>query len=308
MCSVAHSEDEGAGRELEKLIDAAVDESLWYKSALETKNDPLFHYTNAAGLLGIVQTHRLWATHLRYLNDSSEMDYSTPLIRAAVAERFDLDTADQFIQGLQDFDEHTGHYVVCFSDGGDLLSQWRHYAESGGYAIGFDYQRFQAELPEGAVLRRVVYEPDAQQGIIADLLDRVARVVPPRPDRPFDHPDHEQWRKTLAHAFARLYSEFFFMRAYFKFRAFSDEREWRLLAVLDHRKKLDIGLRALRNMVVPYITYPPSDDQSLRLPITTIVHGPTANPRWAESLLTFPLRHLGYRGVDIKRSEIPLRF
>jgi hypothetical protein len=150
MYSVAHSED--ADRELKELIDKAIAESVWHKSGVETKNDSLFHYTNAAGLLGILQTHRLWATNLRYLNDLSEMDYSTPLIQAAVADRFDSDTAEQFIQGLQNFDEHTGHYVVCFSDGGDVLSQWRHYAESGGYAIGLNYQKFQAKLPEGAVL------------------------------------------------------------------------------------------------------------------------------------------------------------
>jgi hypothetical protein len=89
----------------------------------------------------------------------------------------------------------------------------------------------------GRQIRRVVYEPATQQGIIADLLDRVMRVVPPRPA----HPIHEQWRMMLAQALAKFYSELFFMRAYFKSRAFSDEREWRLLAALDHRKKSDIG-------------------------------------------------------------------
>jgi hypothetical protein len=32
----------------------------------------LFHYTDAAGLLGILETHQLWATHIGYLNDAEE--------------------------------------------------------------------------------------------------------------------------------------------------------------------------------------------------------------------------------------------
>lgn len=33
----------------------------------------LFHYTNAAGLAGIIQSQTLWATHYDYLNDSEEI-------------------------------------------------------------------------------------------------------------------------------------------------------------------------------------------------------------------------------------------
>ncbi len=34
-----------------------------------------YHYTDAAGLMGIIQTGRLWATELRYLNDPSEATF-----------------------------------------------------------------------------------------------------------------------------------------------------------------------------------------------------------------------------------------
>ena len=33
----------------------------------------LWHYTNLAGLIGIVERRKLWATDLRYLNDSTEL-------------------------------------------------------------------------------------------------------------------------------------------------------------------------------------------------------------------------------------------
>lgn len=47
------------------------------------KHTELFHYTNFAGLKGILQTQSLWATHYRYLNDASELQ----LMRSELAER-----------------------------------------------------------------------------------------------------------------------------------------------------------------------------------------------------------------------------
>jgi hypothetical protein len=36
----------------------------------------LFHYTDANGLLGILRSRSLWATHFQSLNDTSEMHYA----------------------------------------------------------------------------------------------------------------------------------------------------------------------------------------------------------------------------------------
>lgn len=33
----------------------------------------LFHYTNAEGLIGIIESQSIWATHYAYLNDSEEI-------------------------------------------------------------------------------------------------------------------------------------------------------------------------------------------------------------------------------------------
>jgi len=35
----------------------------------------LFHYTTAAGMRGILDSSRLWATNYRFLNDTSEVAY-----------------------------------------------------------------------------------------------------------------------------------------------------------------------------------------------------------------------------------------
>src|SRR5678816_1780308 len=45
----------------------------------------LYHYTTPAGLLGIVENNKLWATHINYLNDATELGYARALVEAALA-------------------------------------------------------------------------------------------------------------------------------------------------------------------------------------------------------------------------------
>lgn len=42
---------------------------------LAEEHPEFFHYTNAAGLSGIIQNQTLWATHYAYLNDSEEIKH-----------------------------------------------------------------------------------------------------------------------------------------------------------------------------------------------------------------------------------------
>lgn len=44
----------------------------------------LWHYTNAAGFLGIFRSGKLWATNTDYLNDASEMRYARRLVWQAI--------------------------------------------------------------------------------------------------------------------------------------------------------------------------------------------------------------------------------
>jgi len=46
----------------------------------------LYHYTTAAGLIGIVGSQRLWATNARFLNDPSEIRYALRVISDTVGE------------------------------------------------------------------------------------------------------------------------------------------------------------------------------------------------------------------------------
>ena len=49
----------------------------------------VFHYTSVAALKGMLQTNELWATSIRHLNDSSEMEMIWPLIEKRIIDYLD---------------------------------------------------------------------------------------------------------------------------------------------------------------------------------------------------------------------------
>lgn len=130
---------------------------------------PLYHYTDQKGLLGILESKSVWATHLQYLNDKSEGQIIAQLLLDELNQRVTIgpgepssplmtlaqlmgvsivapegkipcSDAEVFSQGFAISSWVTAQdvFVSSFSEQGDLLSQWRAYSgESGGYSIGF---------------------------------------------------------------------------------------------------------------------------------------------------------------------------
>jgi len=69
-----------ANKELPDVLErAALDYVDWAKkhlTALEKRTvikTPLYHYTDANGLKGIIENDEIWFTDYRYLNDPSEL-------------------------------------------------------------------------------------------------------------------------------------------------------------------------------------------------------------------------------------------
>lgn len=106
-----------------------------------------YHYTNATGMMGIVDKAEIWCTHTQYLNDSQEFKHAIGLFCEQIGLRLksDADNSD-FLKSVYEFAVGQVEYVnVCvasFSTEKDSLSQWRAYANApGGYAIGFSAEK-----------------------------------------------------------------------------------------------------------------------------------------------------------------------
>ena len=104
-------------------------------TANEAKPELLYHYTDQKGLIGILQSRNIWASHIRYLNDSSEgklfIKRFSELLKEAGTEKKTV----KIMENLVD-QQHV--FIASFSELGDSLSQWRAYSGGGGvYSIGF---------------------------------------------------------------------------------------------------------------------------------------------------------------------------
>ena len=107
---------------------------------------PLYHYTGAAGLLGIITSQQLWFTNYLHLNDPSELRYGVGIARRLLLEAGEscaddliglfTTTAERLcrnenLAGPFDF------YIASFSRDRNDLGQWRSYADDGqGFVLG----------------------------------------------------------------------------------------------------------------------------------------------------------------------------
>jgi hypothetical protein len=133
------------------------------------RDDTLFHYTNANGLIGIFDSGEIWNTAYYCANDEQEMSAGSGVLSPLFRERAHLlrkshdQRSDLFARRGVDimnyadsFEQHLTAlamsslvaYITCFykpSGKEDfhhgLLSQWRGYGADGGYALQFSRSR-----------------------------------------------------------------------------------------------------------------------------------------------------------------------
>ena len=139
----------------------------------------LYHYTDAAGLLGMLKSRRLRATNSRFMNDPTENEYAAELVTALTWDlqqdypsTLFLEISKAILDLLKTYVDYGEQYLACFCENGDLVSQWRGYgATGGGYALGFTAKYLglnyypRAEKPE-PILRKVLYSKRQQQALI----------------------------------------------------------------------------------------------------------------------------------------------
>lgn len=140
----------------------------------QSKADALFHYTTAAGLIGILTSGQIWSTAYYCTNDESELTTGQGILRPLfyqeahrLREAGDR-RAQIFANRGVDINHYADHfekaiagaslsqlctYITCFfrpSNKEDfihgLLSQWRAYGTDGGYALHFNRSKLQQKI------------------------------------------------------------------------------------------------------------------------------------------------------------------
>lgn len=282
----------------------------------------LFHYTNAEGLYGILNSGKMWATNTRYLNDPQELKYARDMVRKVLEDKeklvTDMDTYDNFwIDILKKFEQlykETDIYITCFCENGDLLSQWRGYgSQGGGYSIELKRETIQnngRDIEENKyVFMKVAYTPKTQLQIINEICETSANKI-----RKIEETvEKEKLKAVIDKVIAVVAKVLLYQIARFKHEAFKEENEWRIIYLVDNQDeyiKDNFNFRFKNGIAIPYLElklYKEDEDIKGILPIRSIICGPSLDTPRALKSLKLMKKKFGYDKVYIKKSAFTLR-
>jgi hypothetical protein len=311
----------------------------------------VFHYTDSVGLLGILSSKSLFATDYRYLNDISEgsliRDLILPILEDEITEinlklrergllkgfyeyhgaRGHRLQAEGFYKSLvNSLDETTPPFVLSFCRHTEektikhgLLSQWRGYAGSAGFAIEFDE-------PELVKLIEVENDMFAYAWIKSDYV---------RYKGYGDLFNREKYRGVAGELIRRIFKssdisdvtghmglkeldevmvDFANTAPFLKHEGFQEEEEYRIIAGRVDQEKIGpastrrvkkIQFRSKEGLVVPYIKL--FEGSPRDLPITSIIVGPHQFQDQQEAAVRMALKSTPFSKAQVRLSAIPFR-
>ncbi len=278
----------------------------------------LYHYTSMDALLAIVASGRIRASHIRYLNDSSEVKWMwQAVVQQLERRKMSANTrehAEMLAQVLDKVENrrHRGEFVASFSESGDDLSQWRAYCSTGpGISIGFHAAALQTQWvsnPEGGDpffvgggLKKVQYLENEDTAKLEADLDTILELSPSI-TMGFHGPVSREdvvvaWLSVIA--------------PNFKHSAFQAENEWRLVLTKPHKPMPGQRFRPGKSSVIPYVEAILNRDHRSCAPanyiINRVIIGPTPSPELAKESLEALFLAFGHPEVEIVESSIPYR-
>jgi hypothetical protein len=264
----------------------------------------LYHYTNLTALKKIVESKKLWATHIKYLNDKGEIKYVLDNIFFPAIDCI-IPAIDDIYEQIQKFLKRLKNdiakqfsidlYVTSFSTKRDMLSQWRGYSK--GYdsvCIGFDAKRI-IENPGNRIgIFKVEYEDDEEK--LTTYLSGIYNVLSKHPNEEISN---EQYLSLLEILFI------FFAKT--KHPSWREEQECRLIyeskwKTNGERIEPEFRIDKGKGYLIPYmaediyeiseIILPQSDNfESIKIAIKKLLKKNGLN-----------------ENIEIKESEIPIAY
>lgn len=267
-----------------------------------------WHYTDAAGLIGMLGSARIWATRSVALNDSSELLYGLDVVNK-VAKRLRID-------GLQigvDVGRRAleGVHILSASRDGNTLGQWLNYSKIDGYAVALDlgeplvFDSDPNNLRSSAAYELktqwidVIYDPAEQEAMAESVLRSL--VWEPGPGRGWSVEAYVAWDSVERSVLMSLICSM-------KDPAFRDEREVRCITEQFYGIPLH---RSSGSRIIPYVALkgleraPEPQSDKYHLPIRAIRCGPGCRPG-TDSIISELLEAHGYK-VPVDQSAIPYR-
>jgi hypothetical protein len=286
----------------------------------------VYHYTTGEGLKGIVENKALWATAAYYLNDTSEIDYGCELaaeqlldkakhsdekfVRAALESAIDR----LLIPGQREL-RLLSLYVACFCESGNLLSQWRAYSGSGGFALGFgqSVQHMKSEGMTVSPLQKVLYERQIQVRRVVDLIEEIVTIFQDNDVCRGETSGPSQ--EDVAYASGEIAQVLLATVVCFKAPDFAEEQEWRLVCQPQFAEDSEktkairrvVKFRASSRGLIPYVELRDQRGEgNAPFPLESVRFGPTQRPDLVRSATRMLLDSRGFASTEVMGSEIPV--
>lgn len=304
--------------EVEKIIGRYFDHKESVSKRWEKFIGTIYHYTDAAGAVGILSKKQLWLTDILTTNDYSELTYSLDhtknIINDKVKSIGDKDHMTKLIlekleESILNTFKKFDFYAACFSKSQDKLSQWRAYARDGlGFAIGLKVteESYSREPPKNPADDVKVIPVKYSEEMLRDTLTKeVESTINVLKDKDFITLINREDRREraliilLTTVAAAMITE----GILYKHPDFEEENEVRVL-LMDTTANLEssIHVRSSGDRLTPYI---PCNLENHFL-VESVTVGPTAREDSVGAIESL-LKASGLDTVSVGRSRIPYR-
>ncbi|WP_459177412.1 DUF2971 domain-containing protein [Ewingella americana] len=271
----------------------------------------LYHYTDQAGFIGIIENKELWATQIQYLNDSKEFNLAIDIAMDIIGKKL----SDRLRRSVKDVVEDikkrvlkmdTLNICVCsFSEQSDLLSQWRGYSKGmAGYSIGFDSVKLEnIATANSFLLRKCIYDTDVHRAEIGAVLDRLIDKHKMTADRIRTLPVSNRNYIVPTPFVKDVKEELSLIFPLIKHHSFKEESEWRLITngAIRFNK---LSFRPGKSNIVPYTKL--KLDELNKTLIKKVIVGHTPNKELAK-LSTKDFLRKERLNITVDESAIPFR-
>lgn len=203
----------------------------------------VYHYCSLDTFRSIIENRTLRLSDITKSNDSAEIVWAAGYINEILLDLYRKDSTillhegfpEKLLQEMIDHfyaewfsEEHSIYrlYAICFSKKGDLLSQWRGYADdAAGVALGIDTTPL-FQLCDGGVfnLEDVIYNETRQKALIkgraSDFIKDLKQLVRSEPS---------DIKKSNMELFDTLFRKVYKFSPFLKSPFFAEEQEHRLV-------------------------------------------------------------------------------
>lgn len=188
----------------------------------------VFHYCSPETINAIVCNKTIRSSDLSKMNDFMELKWGLDIVKSEIdkaKETISDELAVKLIERVDDVIEKSRFLISCFSEDGDILSQWRAYAADGaGFSVGFDAKKLAKKFKH---LGPVIYNEELQRVLVRERIISGSSIW------------HQCSKELKSRITTKIAVILVMTSCYLKNPAFSEEREVRSVIAVFYSGKYD---------------------------------------------------------------------